>query len=924
MRVGQHRGGHVAGHSPMDMGRADELLVGTATAMDLETRSNEEVDAAVTGGMSRLTVALPPLRGTASGTVHGWWLAYATAAVTVTAAGPQSLTDVNSSVAGVGEVAPAAPLRRAYTASTRLPGPGASLHWSLQVRSIDLALVISAPNVVTRNATALWVGFGIGDPSSGSMLGADIVTAEFPAGAAAGGSSGSGSNGSGSADGRRGRDMACALVDRHVPMVSYPLDSSVGGDAVFPVPDDCPDKESWVLAACAVDSSAGTLTLEVSRSLAAPDPAQDRTIVAGRNILMYAYGDGFGYHGAARQTFEVDLVKGKGKEDAILSGDLFSTGGVPADADGEVLLTMPNYAVSNNETDYGCATFELPPPPSGREVQVVAAEAVIDTTTAGGRLAHHLVVLSCVKTPLFDEFKAGRSCIYMIPTSGLPITADARYFLLQVHYDNPDGLQGLVDNTSVRFHTTTKPRRYDSGVIRLGNTGIFIDKERVQSGINYTYTCPSECTSQMAEPVTVFYSALHAHYTALHMWTNVYRNGTFFKTIEGTKFWSNDHQRPTLFEPFVLYPGDRLTVSAEYGVDKLVAAGREAPAWGAATHDEMLLSSLFVYPRPRRTGVHAAEGDTITGCGGYQITATGEDWTVCGGRAVTAGNASARIEGVDWFNRSARAAVDEAGWSDPFGELPTCKLQQGPTPSPVATNHDGGGGGHSSGSGECFPAAATVRRRRGGMVSTARMDDLRLGDEVLAAGGVYARVYLWSHADATAVAAFVRLVATRHAALPPRCERVTGVWAPADCTVADMSQSHSLLVSAGHLLPAVAGGDGSDGDPTLTAAASLKVGDTLFAADGSPLTLTAVQTGVPAVGLYHPHTMAGNLVVDGVMTSDLTTALPSVLARVALAPLRAAAVAGLAVPAMVVSWLLRGGCKPVVRVAAAARRSVGT
>ncbi|GAB0493947.1 hypothetical protein MMPV_005235 [Pyropia vietnamensis] len=832
-----------------------------------------------------------------------------------------------AAVAAASVAASASALSRSYNASTKLAGSAATLHWTLKEATIDLALIIVAPDVVTPNATALWVGFGIGEPASGSMLGADIVTAEF-------GNGGGGSSGGGSG-------APCSLVDRHVPMVSYPLDSSVGGDAVFPVPDDCPDKESWVLAACAVDSSAGTLTLEVSRSLAAPDPAQDRTIVAGRNILMYAYGDGFGYHGAARQTMEVDLAATGAA--AVRSGDLASTGDVPADADGEVLLSMPNYSVSTNETDYGCATFDLPPPPPGEVRQVVAVEAVIDTSTAGGRLAHHLVLVSCPKTPLFDEFKAGRSCLGSMPACtqtvfgwavgskplimpqdvGYPITADERYFLLQLHYDNPDGLSGIYDNSSVRLHTTSKPRRYDSGAIGLGNLGIFIDKERVQSGINYTYTCPSECTSQMAEPVTVFYSALHAHYTALHMWTNVYRNGTFFKTIEGTKFWSNDHQRPTLFEPFVLYPGDRLTVSAEYGVDKLVAAGREAPAWGLGTSEEMLLTGLFVYPRPRRTGVHAAEGDTITGCGGMHAAALGQDWTICDGRAVTAGNASALIEGVDWFNRSARAEVDEAGWSDPFGELPTCKLQQGPTPSPVATNHDGGGGGHSSGSGECFPAAATVRRRRGGMVSTARMDDLRLGDEVLAAGGVYARVYLWSHADATAVAAFVRLVATRHAALPPRCERVTGVWAPADCTVADVSQSHSLLVSAGHLLPAVAGGDGSDGDPTLTAAASLKVGDTLFAADGSPLTLTAVQTGVPAVGLYHPHTMAGNLVVDGVVTSDLTTALPSVLARVALAPLRATVAAGWTTPTAVASRLLQGGCAPVVRAIAAILSSVG-
>lgn len=104
------------------------------------------------------------------------------------------------------------------------------------------------------------------------------------------------------------------------------------------------------------------------------------------------------------------------------------------------------------------------------------------------------------------RWSVGGTPLVLPAEAGLPITADERFFLLQVHYDNPEGLQGLVDNTSVRFHTTTKPRRYDSDVIRLGNPGIFIGDERVESGVNYTYTCPSECTSQMAGPVTVFYS----------------------------------------------------------------------------------------------------------------------------------------------------------------------------------------------------------------------------------------------------------------------------------------------------------------------------------------------------------------------------------------------------------------------------------
>ena len=284
-------------------------------------------------------------------------------------------------------------LKSTYNASTELDGSAATLHWTLSPSTIQLALVVKAPSVVTTNASALWVGFGIGDPQSGGMVGADIVTAEY---------------GSAAADGAN-----CEIVDRHVPMVAYPLGSGVGGEAIFPVPDDCPTKQSWVLIACSVDPTTGMMTLEASRSLAAPNPAQDRDIVAGRNILMYAYGDGFAYHGAARRSVEVDLTASG--VSAALAGDLVSTGALPPDADDSILLTMPNYTVSTNRTDYACATFELDPPAPGTVQQMVAAEAVIDLATSGGRLVHHLVVLSCDQSPEFESFKTGKECLTMLP-----------------------------------------------------------------------------------------------------------------------------------------------------------------------------------------------------------------------------------------------------------------------------------------------------------------------------------------------------------------------------------------------------------------------------------------------------------------------------------------------------------------------------
>lgn len=183
-------------------------------------------------------------------------------------------------------VAPAAGLR-SYNASARLDET-ATLSWTLTPTAVRFGLVVTDAALFGGDAAAAaaWVGLGIGEPTSGSMLGADIVTAEFTGPA------------------------ACALVNRHVPSVAVPLGSSTGGDAIFPEPDAPCAAPSWALASCAVDAAAGSVTLEVDRPLAAANAAEDRPVVAGRNGLMYAYGDGFGYHGGrgGRQIVAAETV----------------------------------------------------------------------------------------------------------------------------------------------------------------------------------------------------------------------------------------------------------------------------------------------------------------------------------------------------------------------------------------------------------------------------------------------------------------------------------------------------------------------------------------------------------------------------------------------------------------------------------------
>lgn len=188
---------------------------------------------------------------------------------------------------------------------------------------------------------------------------------------------------------------------------------------------------------------------------------------------------------------------------------------------------------------------------------------------------------------------------------------------------------------------------------------------------------------------------------------------------------------------------------------------------------------------------------------------------------------------------------------------------------------DGGGNGGSgvaptpkppvTGTGKkftCFPAAATVSLRDGSVV---RMDALALGTPVLAVHGsnttlaVYSPVYFFSHADARAVTSMVRLTTASGA-------------------VSSASPGHLLGVAPVH---------GGGGVPVLTPAAAVVARrDTVAVAGGARSVVLSIDLVAAAEGLYNPHTLAGSVVVDGVVWSDLTTALPPAVGERLLAPLK--------------------------------------
>lgn len=159
---------------------------------------------------------------------------------------------------------------------------------------------------------------------------------------------------------------------------------------------------------------------------------------------------------------------------------------------------------------------------------------------------------------------------------------------------------------------------------------------------------------------------------------------------------------------------------------------------------------------------------------------------------------------------------------------------------------------------KCFPGSAVVDTKHRGFV---QIRDLNVGDEVRVDARSFSPVFFFSHRDSDA-----------------RQQLFVDIR---------FDSNHSLMLSHGHYTRLA--------DGTLRAAANVRVGDAMRVAPRDACAAAAqlhvarvvsVQESV-ADGLFAPHTLAGDLVVNGVLVSSYTTAVAPVAAHRLLAPLRA-------------------------------------
>jgi len=156
---------------------------------------------------------------------------------------------------------------------------------------------------------------------------------------------------------------------------------------------------------------------------------------------------------------------------------------------------------------------------------------------------------------------------------------------------------------------------------------------------------------------------------------------------------------------------------------------------------------------------------------------------------------------------------------------------------------------------ECFPADALVELEHSN--NKVRMSALQIGDRIRVAHRgprQFSAVYFFSHRDDDSVSTFVELATL---------------------------DSHRIVLTPGHLLPIF---NSSNSASNLRAAAHVRPGDVVATSRGA--SVVSRVSLVKKRGLFNPHTHTGEIVVDGVLASVYTTAVPQWLAHALLAPLR--------------------------------------
>ena len=285
--------------------------------------------------------------------------------------------------------------------------------------------------------------------------------------------------------------------------------------------------------------------------------------------------------------------------------------------DGEVRhsteLFINNYTVPTKRTQYINFALDFQPPEcQDAPCYMVGIEALV-----GGPLVHHYILNGCerawdawrVGNPAgrrmagcnwwFGGWAPGRDTMVKNPAKAAYIfggpDSGARQlqgFILEMHYDNPGGVEGFIDRSGIRVHYTTTPRKHGVAPFKVFEISSQ-PSVQIPAGLARSYIGQVCTISGSTEPVRVVEAGFHAHLLGCEMTLELYRGGKRTAILSENK-WHFDDQYIENIEArdLKLYNGDVLVAACVFD-----SRERTSPTpFFIQTTDEMCWSTISYYP----------------------------------------------------------------------------------------------------------------------------------------------------------------------------------------------------------------------------------------------------------------------------------------------------------------------------------------
>eukprot|EP00756_Hemistasia_phaeocysticola_P026013 Hpha_TRINITY_DN16036_c3_g6::TRINITY_DN16036_c3_g6_i1::g.120620::m.120620 len=469
---------------------------------------------------------------------------------------------------------------------------GLTLHWRADMGTETLYLGLEAPIDDSGASDAGgWVGVGIAEQSAGSMPGADILVV------------------------RQESSGQWIVEDRHALAFAAPVLDEI---------------QDWKIDGATVDN--GTLYATIHRKFDTQD-GQDRPIVGGSMLILWARGQTHTFWKHKGTNRRVEGVRFYGDEDL---GDWDKR----EDDTEFVYLSMQNFQIPKKRTTYACRSHMPLQLFNGEDAWLTR----FDFINLNPKYNHHFIIHACdpanmgpnrqggvwkqfeektmeCQSPQGNYDEGCSSAVYIwavgaqnwtLPPNVGYLVSDKqphgiRAFVVEMHFDNPDLTEGIIDNSSVVVWFTRKKRKHDLGLLTVGDPLVSANPIPPRVPLqHYQFTCGSTCTSRWDHPITIIGSNLHMHVHGKRMVSILHKQDGTSTYINRAEYYNFDSQQTRMIKPLVVEPGDTLNLHCVFENPSDTAV-----SFNLGSNDEMCMEFLNYYPILKRPG----DGIPINFCG---------------------------------------------------------------------------------------------------------------------------------------------------------------------------------------------------------------------------------------------------------------------------------------------------------------------